>query len=287
MDRLLAWNHKAAARIVGQWAPLLPEGGEETEVHSTRWPGRLTVRRRGLSVAAAILAAVATARADDIEADRPGFGESASVVERGRVQLESGVAWTRLGGAASVLDVPELVARFGVGASLEMRLQGVDWLRARGTAAGTRSGWADTAVGIRWQPLAGAHDLSLRGVLFLPIGSTGFSDGKVDPEGAVSWAHGMGGGWSASATVSARRFSSLETTVLSPAFSLERAIGSRGSTFVEYGGNLADTSAPLHQVDHGYTWRPNPDTQLDVSVGFGLSRPAPDFFVAVGFSRRF
>jgi hypothetical protein len=242
---------------------------------------------RWLGAAAAVLAAAATtARADDIEADRPGFGESASVVERGRGQLETGLAWTRFGGGVSVLDLPEAVLRVGVGASLEVRVQGFDWMRASGTDA-TPAGWSDTGVGIRWQTAAGAHDLSLRGVLYLPSGSAGWSDGKVDPEGAVSWAHELGGGWSASATVSARRFTSVATTVLSPSVSVEHALGSRGSTFLEYGANVAAGRPPFHQLDHGYTWLPNPDTQLDVSIGFGLSNASPDFFVAVGFSRRF
>jgi outer membrane putative beta-barrel porin/alpha-amylase len=234
---------------------------------------------------AVIAAAAATARADDIAADRPGFGEAASVVERGRVQLETGVAWTRVGGT-SVLDLPEAVLRVGVGASLEVRVQASDWLRAEAKDA-TRSGWSDTGVGIRWQAAAGAHELSLRGVLFLPSGTTGWSDGKVDPEGAASWAHELGAGWSASATMSARRFTSVATTDLSPSVSVEHALGSRGSTFLEYGATVAAGHPPLHQLDHGYTWLLNPDTQVDVSVGFGLSSAASAFFVAVGFSRRF
>jgi len=242
---------------------------------------------RWLIAAAIVMAgARAPARANDIAPDRPGFGESASVLDRGRVQLEAGLAWTRVEADASVLDLPQAVLRIGVGASLEVRLQASDWLRAEGTE-GTESGWSDTAIGLRWQVAAGRHDVSLRGVLFVPNGSVGWSDEKVDPEGAVSWAHELGGGWSASATVSARRFTSVQTTVLSPSLSIERALGSRASTFLEFGTNVADGRSPLHQVDHGYTWLPNADTQLDVSIGFGLSSAAPDFFVAVGFSRRF
>lgn len=242
---------------------------------------------RRLVAAAAVLAGAATiARADDIEADRPGFGESASVIERGRVQLEAGVAWASVDDGTSVLDLPEMVLRVGVGASLEARVQAFDWLRPRGVD-GIRSGWLDIGVGMRWQVASGAHDVSLRGVLYLPSGSTSWSDGKVDPEGAVSWAHGLGAGWSASATVSARRFTSVATTVFSPSFSVGRALGTRGSTFVEYGGNLAAGRPAISQLDLGYAWLPNPDTQLDVSVGFGLSGASPDFFVAIGFSRRF
>ena len=123
---------------------------------------------RWLWLAAAVLAgAVATARADDIQPDRPGFGESASVVERGRVQLETGLAWTRVGDGASVLDLPQGVLRVGVGASLEVRVQAFDWLRPNG---GGTSGWSDAGVGVRWQAVAGAHEVSLRGVVYLQIG---------------------------------------------------------------------------------------------------------------------
>lgn len=237
-------------------------------------------------LAAAVIAGTAAARADDIEPDRPGFGEAATAVERGRVQIETGLAWTRVDPDTSVLDLPEALLRIGVGASLELRVQPSDWLRGAGPQ-GTHSGWLDSAIGLRWQVSGGSHDLSLRGTVYVPNGSTAWSDDKVDPEAAVSWAHELGGGWSASATVSARRFTSVATTVVFPSLSVEHTLGAHASTFLEYGGSIADGRLPIHQVDHGYTWLPNPDTQVDVSVGFGLSSLAPDFFVAVGFSRRF
>jgi hypothetical protein len=237
------------------------------------------------AAAIAAAAAVVPARADDIVPDRPGFCEAASVVPRGRFQVEAGSAWTRVDADSSVLDLPEVVLRVGVGASLELRVQASDWLRVR--SEGTDSGWSDTAVGLRWQLAAGSHDLSVRGVVYLPIGSGEWTDNKVDPEGAVSWAHELGGGWSTSATVSARRFTSVTTTIFSPSLSVEHSLGPHASTFLEYGANVADGHSPLNLVDHGYTWLPNSDTQVDVSIGLGLSSAAPDFFVSVGFSRRF
>ncbi len=50
--------------------------------------------------------------------------------------------------------------------------------------------------------------------------------------------------------------------------------------------DLAREEHALHKLDHGYTWLLNPHTQLDASLGPGLPRP-PDFFVEVGFCRRF
>jgi hypothetical protein len=87
--------------------------------------------------------------------------------------------------------------------------------------------------------------------------------------------------------VSAHRFTSVATTVVSPSLSVEHTLGPHASTFLEYGGGVAEGRSPLHQVDHGYTWLPNPRTQLDVSIGFGLSSAAPGFFVAAGVSRLF
>ena len=224
--------------------------------------------------------------AEEMVADRPGFGESAAVVGRGRVQLETGFAWTRVDGEASVLDLPQALLRVGVGASLEVRVLASDWLRAEGPD-GTESGWSDTAIGLKWHVAAGGHDVSLRGVLFLPNGSTPWSDERTDPEGAVAWSHGWPGDWSIGATVAVRRLGFLETTLLSPSLAVGRALGRHASTFVEYGANLADGARPLHRVDHGYAWLPNPETQLDLSLGLGLSSAAPDFFIALGFSRRF
>jgi len=87
--------------------------------------------------------------------------------------------------------------------------------------------------------------------------------------------------------VAVRRLGFLETTLLSPSLAVGRALGRHASTFVEYGASLADGARPLHRVDHGYAWLPNPETQLDLSLGLGLSSAAPDFFIALGFSRRF
>lgn len=62
---------------------------------------------------------------------------------------------------------------------------------------------------------------------------------------------------------------------------------SRLGAFLEYGGGFISGTRPFHQLDTGCTWIPRPDTQLDPSVGFGLSPAAPDSFVGLGISRRF
>ena len=45
-------------------------------------------------------------------------------------------------------------------------------------------------------------------------------------------------------------------------------------------------SVRWHRIDWGPAWLSSPDSQVDVSVGLGLSDEAPDFFLGLGFSRR-
>jgi len=223
---------------------------------------------------------------DAIVADRPGFGESASVVSRWGVQVESGGTWTRLEEDRHLLDLPEILLRFGIGARIELRVVASDWLRASGDGT-TSSGWSDTGIGFKWQALSGADQVSLRCLLYVPNGSTQWSDNKVDPEGAVAWSRSFSASWSLGATLSARRYTSIASTVVSPSVSLGRALGHALSTYVEYGASLANGFPSVQRIDNGYTWLPTPHTQLDLSLGIGLSSLAPDFFLGVGVSHRF
>ena len=236
--------------------------------------------------ALACLAVRASAGDVDLVTDRPGFGESASVVSSHRLQVEAGLAWTRLTGEASAFDLPQGLVRLGLGRSLELRVEAPDWLRAS-SSEGTSSGWSDMSIGLKWHVSRGANDLSLRGTLVLPTGGLGFSDERADPVVAVAWSRTLSGPWSLGTTVRARHFRAYDTSLLSPSVSLGRALGSRASTFVEYAATFVTGAPSLHQVDHGYTWLLRPDTQLDVSLGIGLSPVAPDFFVGFGVCRRF
>jgi Putative MetA-pathway of phenol degradation len=235
-----------------------------------------------------IWAALAGAAAgeDAIVADRPGFGESAAVVPRWGVQVESGLSWTRLGQDQRLLDLPEVLLRVGVGGRLEVRVVASDWLRAAGDGT-TSSGWSDMGIGFKWLAVAGADQVSLRGVLYVPNGSTRWSDNRVDPEGAVAWSRALSDAWSLGATLSAHRYTSVPSTFVSPSVSLGRALGHELSTYVEYGASVAKGALPVQRIDNGYTWLPTGRTQLDFSLGVGLSSIAPDFFVSVGLSHRF
>jgi hypothetical protein len=243
-------------------------------------------REAAVLVAFLLTASGAGADDDTIVTDRPGYGESADVVSSRRVQVETGLAWTRVSDDATLFDLPQALVRVGLGRSLEVRLTAPDWLRAGGPG-GTASGWSDTALGVKWHLAWRGNDFALRGTLYLGMGSLGFSDRHAEPEAALSWSREMSHRWSLSATLGVRHFRPLGGTLFSPSVSVGCSLGSRVGTFVEYGAGLENGLGPVHALDHGYTWLVGPDAQVDFSLGVGLSTAAPDFFVALGFSRRF
>jgi hypothetical protein len=243
--------------------------------------------RRATVIGFALAASAGLAHAaDDIVADRPGFGESANVVARRHVQVETGATWTLTDPIDKLFDAPRPLVRFGLGHSLELRVEPPDWQYAR-DAGVTASGWTDTTIGLKWHRSLKSSDLTLRATLVVPTGSVGFTDEDADPSGAVAWSRGLGGPWSLGATVSARHFRAYQTSSISPSLSLGRSLGEHLGAFVEYGGTFTSDTGPFHQVDTGATWIPRSDTQLDLSFGFGLSPAAPNFFVGIGVSRRF
>lgn len=204
----------------------------------------------------------------------------------GQVQVETGVSWTRLNADTTAADAPEPLLRIGLVKPVELRLLAPDWSHVR-AAGQLTSGWADMAVGLKGHVVARGNDLSLRGTLYVPSGSAGFSSERLDPELAIAWNRALSERWSLGATVGQRWLHLVHETLSSPSLSLGRSLGRHGGTFVEYGASLGRGTRPVHKLDHGYTWTPGARTQLDASLGIALSPTAPTFFVGAGFCHRF
>jgi hypothetical protein len=200
--------------------------------------------------------------------------------------VETGASWTRVDADTTAADLPQPLLRIGLAKPVELRLSAPDWFHVRAAGQST-SGRADTAVGLKAHAAAGGNDLSLRGTLYLPSGSAGFSSERVDPELAVAWSRALSGHWSLGSTVGVRWLRLLHETLTSPSLSLGRSLGRRGGAFVEYSATLGWGDRPVHRLDHGYTWNPGPHTQLDASLGIALSPAADRFFAATGFCHLF
>ena len=65
------------------------------------------------------------------------------------------------------------------------------------------------------------------------------------------------------------------------------ALTKKTAAYLEFYGFIPQTTKPDHRFDGGLTYLVNPNHQLDLSVGLGLSKASPNYFISIGYSLRF
>jgi len=83
-------------------------------------------------------------------------------------------------------------------------------------------------------------------------------------------------------TLDGRRNVTAEVTFL-----LDRQVTKRWDAFAEYAGDFPQREGYRHLAHFGTSYRPTPRQQIDFHVGIGLSPPAVDHFIGIGYSFRF
>ena len=213
---------------------------------------------------------------DPIQTDRPDQTESTGAVPRGFFQVEAG--WTV---AQDVLALPETLVRVGVARRLELRGGFGGWQR---TDAG--SGPGDLEVGFKYQLMSRARSgIALMADVALPSGSARFSEGRVAPVVRLSVSHELsewvGTGYNVGLSLSHAVEAIYTWTV---AVALAERLGVFAETFGTLGVNAAGTSRA--SFDAGFTYQVQPNLQLDLAGGVGLTAAADDWFFGTGVSLR-
>jgi hypothetical protein len=224
---------------------------------------------------------------EDIITDRPDFTESAVVVPRGHIQIESGLTWVDDVGHVTVFTVPEMLIRWTLVERLELRFVVPNFISTRNGS--TESGFGDSFVGTKVQfgPVA---DWDLAGIvtLSLPTGREPFTRDQVDPGIVVTAGRDLGDTWSFGSQLSAdwisltddRSFFWGGTAVLG------KSLGGLWTTFVEMSFTVPERETTLVSIHAGATYLLKPNLQLDAHGGFGVTDAAPDYFLGAGISAR-
>jgi hypothetical protein len=253
-------------------------------------------RRRVLAAALVLCAAPAFAE-EPISTDRPDFVESSATVGPGHVQLETSVAWerTRFAGLATTTWTTPTLLRIGAGTQWEFRVETDGWQRTHVGDDGTASGFSDLALGVKYHiATAGPGGASMAWLVHadLPSGARAVRGEGVRPSLRLSaeWDlphdNGIGimPGVIHDTDDAGRRF---DAGILAVTFG--HAWSPRMRTFVEVAGEQFASQKHGGNVitfDTGATWLLNDDTQVDVAGSFGLSGPAPDEALTLGWSHR-
>jgi hypothetical protein len=228
--------------------------------------------------------------------DRPDFTESSSTVGRGVLQLEGGVTFAEFAGGAEVTTLGEVLARWGIAPKLELRfvLPIYAWERDSGD---DRSGFTDTAVGLKYElaqgrgsGLIGGMEVALIASTTVPTGGVAFGSSSWQPVGllALGWELGETLGLGVNLGVArpvgdGERFTSSWVSA-----ALGVGLTDAASVFFElYGFNREDERGPnTLTFQTGVVYLLSSDLQLDVRAARRLTGQGFDLLMGAGMSWR-
>lgn len=237
---------------------------------------------------------VATALGQDspaIVTDRPSFTTGPALMSPDAWQVELGYTF-RDGVGDTNEDVgtfPETLLRYGLNDKWELRLgwNGYDFVDDASDMAG------DTSVGFKYafgDQLVDGVSMALITTVSLPTGS---GESELDPQFLLGWDYALddntmlAGNFGVGSPTDEMTGDRYAQGVLS--LMCSRTFNDVNSGFAEYYTNFpaADDEDAEHVFQVGLMHLLNPDTQVDVRAGVGLNNQADDWFVGIGFSRRF
>lgn len=238
---------------------------------------------------------------DEMATDRPDFVESADVVGKGRVQLETSVSYerNRANGVKTRLVGTPTLLRLGVSERWEVRIEtdGRQVLREeQGGLRQTVAGFADTSLGLKWNWQKGKDNTPTMALLLhadLDSGSAAFRGDGIRPsvrmvaewEFANDVSLGIQPGITLDKNADGKRFSAGQLGVVvgkgfTPAWRgfVELAVQQIAKS--EDGGNVVSLNV-------GTAYQLNKRMQIDMVVQRGVNRNTPDWTIGTGFSIKF
>jgi hypothetical protein len=229
--------------------------------------------------------------ADLINADRPGLADTAAVIGKWRLQVETGVQWeTREDGYDYF--IPALF-RVGVSERLEARVEGNSLMLLE--AAGEReSGLTPFSLGLKAVVLPDAGRRPRVGVIgrFFPAWGTGelaSQRATGDIRVAADWA--VGGPFSLNPNAGIGWYEGADRDFVTALLALTLTYAPRPSLywFVDAGGQTREEEggAATITIDAGIGYIPRQNWQLDISAGTrARGETSAQGFVSIGISYR-
>jgi Putative MetA-pathway of phenol degradation len=239
-----------------------------------------------------LLAAKPNSNAQDlpsIQTDRPDQTECPFITPKGYLQLENGFSYEKTTAHSNEIVAPTVLTKFGINDHFELRL--ITEFLIKKEVSNRISGVNPILIGFKTRLFEEKGLLPLTsfiGHIGIPkFGSKNFQTKYYAPEFRFTMQHTLSqkqtvsynlgaewDGWSAEPTF---------VYTLTTGYSFSEKI----SGYVELYGFIPQYEKPDHRFDAGLNYLINPNHQLDVSGGVGMSETSADYFVSLGYSFRF
>lgn len=224
-----------------------------------------------------------------IQTDRPDQTECPFIVPINYFQLENGFTYEKTNTESSQIVTPTILTRFGINNHFELRL--ITEYSIEDDFSNNISGINPILIGFKtrlFEEKGGVPLTSFIGHIGIPkTGSKSLQTIYYAPEFRFTMQHTLSKKQSLSYNLGAEwNGETAEPTfiyTLTSGYSLSEKVG----CYIELYGFVPQIEKPDHRFDAGLTYLFNPNHQLDISGGFGLSKISPEYYLAVGYSFRF
>jgi hypothetical protein len=224
-----------------------------------------------------------------IQTDRPDQTECPFITPRHYFQFENGFSYEKNNANFEVFVAPTVLTRFGINKYIELRLI-TEYVISKENS-NTFSGINPVFIGFKTSLLEEKGIIpttSLIAHIGLPkLASTEYRANYYYPEFRFTMQHTISDKQSLSYNLGAE-WNGMDKKptfiyTLTTGYSLTEKIGA----YIELYGFIPQIGKADHRFDLGLTYLFNPNHQLDVSGGFGLSAISPEYYFALGYSFRF
>jgi hypothetical protein len=224
-----------------------------------------------------------------IQTDRPDQTECPFITPRHYFQFENGFSYEQNDKNQNAFVAPTVLTRFGINNYFELRL--ITEYTVIKENGNTLSGINPILIGFKTKLLKEKGIIpttSLIAHIGLPeVASPTYRANYYFPEFRFTMQHtisekqslsyNLGAEWNGENTKPTFIYT------LTSGYSLTENIGA----YVEFYGFVPEIGKADHRFDLGFTYLFNPNHQLDVSGGFGLSKTSPNYYLSLGYSFRF
>lgn len=224
-----------------------------------------------------------------IQTDRPDQTECPFITPQHYFQLENGFSYEKNNANSELIVAPTILTRFGINKYIELRLiteyvvskeNFINYPRLNPVLIGFKTRLLEEKGIIPTTSLI-AH-------IGIPdMASTEYRANYYYPEFRFTMQHTISDKQSLSYNLGAEwdGVNKKPTFIytLTTGYSLTETIGA----YIEFYGFVPQMGKADHRFDLGLTYLFNPNHQLDISGGFGLSKISPEYYFALGYSFRF
>lgn len=239
-----------------------------------------------------LLTANSTILAQDlptIQTDRPDQTECPFITPRHYFQLENGFSYEKNNSNSELIVAPSVLTRYGINKYFELRLI-TEYVIATENS-NNYSGINPVLIGFKTNLLEENGIIPTTSLIahigFPKLASTEYRANYYHPEFRFTMQHTLSDKQTLSYNLGVE-WNGIDKKptfiyTLTTGYSLTETIG----VYLEFYGFVPQIGKLDHRFDLGFTYIFNPNHQLDVSGGFGLSKISPQYYLALGYSFRF